>query len=93
MYSTYIQRIEIALLSDPRCIQITLTVEPKKSRSNIRYNYTIRECKKDIYNKKIKIKIKFNKSSARHMADRVQTSEQTVQIKRFLVQKKLIQSD
>uniref|UniRef100_A0A8C1SEV3 Trafficking protein particle complex 9 n=1 Tax=Cyprinus carpio TaxID=7962 RepID=A0A8C1SEV3_CYPCA len=29
MYSTYIQRIEIALLSDPRCIQITLTVEPK----------------------------------------------------------------
>uniref|UniRef100_A0A671SXV0 Centriolar satellite-associated tubulin polyglutamylase complex regulator 1 n=1 Tax=Sinocyclocheilus anshuiensis TaxID=1608454 RepID=A0A671SXV0_9TELE len=29
MYSTYTQRIEIALLSDPWCIQITLTVEHK----------------------------------------------------------------
>ncbi len=27
MYSTYIQRIEIALLSDPWCIQLTLTVD------------------------------------------------------------------
>ncbi len=38
MYRTYIQRIEIALLSDPWCIQITLTVERKntdKYKSNI----------------------------------------------------------
>ncbi len=38
MYHTYIQRIEIALLSDPWCIQITLTVERKntdKYKSNI----------------------------------------------------------
>ncbi len=62
MYSTYIQRIEIALLSDPWCIQITLTVERKntdKYKSNIYiyiyihthiecnyYNIQIRTCKK-----------------------------------------------
>uniref|UniRef100_A0A9J7YWA0 Circadian locomoter output cycles protein kaput n=1 Tax=Cyprinus carpio carpio TaxID=630221 RepID=A0A9J7YWA0_CYPCA len=34
------------------------------------------------HNRKNKIKIRLNKSSARHMADRVQTSEQTVQIKK-----------
>ncbi len=53
MYRTYIQRIEIALLSDPWCIQITLTVERKntdKYKSNIhihivgvaRYMYSYR---------------------------------------------------
>ncbi len=42
MYRTCIQRIEIALLSDPWCIQITLTVERKntdKYKSNIIYIY------------------------------------------------------
>ncbi len=52
MYRTYIQRIEIALLSDPWCIQITLKVERKntdKYKSNIyiyihTYTHTHIEC-------------------------------------------------
>ncbi len=37
MYRTYIQRIEIALLSDSWCIQITLTVECKIQIIQIKY--------------------------------------------------------
>uniref|UniRef100_A0A8C1D9M3 C2H2-type domain-containing protein n=1 Tax=Cyprinus carpio carpio TaxID=630221 RepID=A0A8C1D9M3_CYPCA len=41
------------------------------------------------HNRKNKIKIRLNTKQRKHMADRVQTSEQTVQIKRFLVHKKI----
>ncbi len=34
MYSTYIQRIEIALLSDPWCIQLTLNTDSRHSNTN-----------------------------------------------------------
>ncbi len=33
MYSTYIQRIEIALLSDPWCIQLTLNTDSRRSNT------------------------------------------------------------
>ncbi len=34
MYSTYIQRIEIALLSDPWCIQLTLNTDSRRSNTD-----------------------------------------------------------
>ncbi len=34
MYSTYIQRIEIALLSDPWCIQLTLNTDSRPVHTN-----------------------------------------------------------
>ncbi len=40
MYSTYIQRIEIALLSDPWCIQLTLNTDSRHSNTD-KYSLTI----------------------------------------------------
>ncbi len=40
MYSTYIQRIEIALLSDPWCIQLTLNTDSRRSNTD-KYSLTI----------------------------------------------------
>ncbi len=40
MYSTYIQRIEIALLSDPWCIQLTLNTDSRHSNTD-KYILTI----------------------------------------------------
>ncbi len=40
MYSTYIQRIEIALLSDPWCIQLTLNTDSRRSNKD-KYSLTI----------------------------------------------------
>ncbi len=34
MYSTYIQRIEIALLSDPWCIQLTLNTDSRRTNTD-----------------------------------------------------------
>ncbi len=39
-YSTYIQRIEIALLSDPWCIQLTLNTDSRRSNTD-KYSLTI----------------------------------------------------
>ncbi len=76
MYSTYIQRIKIALLSDPWCIQLTLNTDSRCSNTD-KYSLTI--CTYKLYRytnedncrtiKKIK-----RDSDIRHMADRVQTS-------------------
>ncbi len=38
-YSTYIQRIEIALLSDPWCIQLTLNTDSRRSNTD-KYSLT-----------------------------------------------------
>ncbi len=40
MYSTYIQRIEIALLSDPWCIQLTLNTDSRHLNTD-KYSLTI----------------------------------------------------
>ncbi len=40
MYSTYTQRIEIALLSDPWCIQLTLNTDSRRSNTD-KYSLTI----------------------------------------------------
>ncbi len=40
MYSTYIQRIEIGLLSDPWCIQLTLNTDSRHSNTD-KYSLTI----------------------------------------------------
>ncbi len=40
MYSTYIQRIEIALLSDPWCIQLTLNTDSRHSNTD-KYSLTM----------------------------------------------------
>ncbi len=40
MYSTYIQRIEIALFSDPWCIQLTLNTDSRRSNTD-KYSLTI----------------------------------------------------
>ncbi len=40
MYSTYIQIIEIALLSDPWCIQLTLNTDSRRSNTD-KYSLTI----------------------------------------------------
>ncbi len=40
MYSTYIQRIEIAILSDPWCIQLTLNTDSRHSNTD-KYSLTI----------------------------------------------------
>ncbi len=40
MYSTYIQRIEIALLSDPWCVQLTLNTDSRHSNTD-KYSLTI----------------------------------------------------
>ncbi len=42
MYSTYIQRIEIALLSDPWCIQLTLNTDSRRSNTD---KYSLNICK------------------------------------------------
>ncbi len=41
MYSTYIQRIEIALLSDPWCIQLTLNTDSRRSNTD---KYSLNIC-------------------------------------------------
>ncbi len=61
MYSTYIQRIEIALLSDPWCIQLTLNTDSRRSNTD-KYSLTI--CTYKLYrytNEDIVIKNKKNK--------------------------------
>ncbi len=44
MYSTYVQRIEIALLSDPWCIQLTLNTDSRRSNTD-KYSLTISKYK------------------------------------------------
>ncbi len=71
MYSTYIQRIEIALLSDPWCIQLTLNTDSRRSNTD-KYSLTIctyklyRYTNEDIVEKKIKKRlIKWHKAHGR----------------------------
>ncbi len=66
MYSTYIQRIEIALLSDPWCIQLTLNTDSRCSNTD-KYILTIctyklyRYTNEDIVEKKKKKKKEIDK--------------------------------
>ncbi len=61
MYSTYIQRIEIALLSDPWCIQLTLNTDSRRSNTD-KYSLNIYTYKLYRYtNEDIVEKIKKNK--------------------------------
>ncbi len=46
MYSTYIQRIEIALLSDPWCIQLTLNTDSRRSNTD---KYSLNICTYKLY--------------------------------------------
>ncbi len=46
MYSTCIQRIEIALLSDPWCIQLTLKTESRRSNTD---KYSLNICTYKLY--------------------------------------------
>ncbi len=46
MYSTYIQRIEIALLSDPWCIQLTLNTDSRRTNTD---KYSLNICTYKLY--------------------------------------------
>ncbi len=46
MYSTYIQRIEIALLSDPWCILLTLNTDSRRSNTD---KYSLNICTYKLY--------------------------------------------
>ncbi len=65
MYSTYIQIIEIALLSDPWCIQLTLNTDSRHSNTD-KYSLTIctyklyRYTNEDIVEKKEIDKVKWH---------------------------------
>ncbi len=46
MYSTYIQRIEIVLLSDPWCIQLTLNTDSRRTNTD---KYSLNICTYKLY--------------------------------------------
>ncbi len=46
MYSTYIQRIEISLLSDPWCIQLTLNTDSRRTNTD---KYSLNICTYKLY--------------------------------------------
>ncbi len=46
MYSTYIQKIEIALLSDPWCIQLTLITDSRRTNTD---KYSLNICTYKLY--------------------------------------------
>ncbi len=46
MYSTYIQIIEIALLSDPWCIQLTLNTDSRRTNTD---KYSLNKCTYKLY--------------------------------------------